>query len=74
MNLPPAIRTFVKNFSEKFKSVSFFCTMNGFGDKRFFSKLETLCNKKPKISISFKKSEILNSKYIEKLKELLRSL
>ena len=40
MNLPPAVRTFVKNFCEKFKSVSIFCTMGGFGNKRFFSKFD----------------------------------
>jgi len=71
MNLPPATRTFVKNFSKEFKSVSFFCTLNGFGDKRVFLKLETLCNKKPKISASFKKTEIENAKYIEKLKDII---
>jgi len=74
MNLPPATRTFVKNFYEKLKSVSFFCTMGGVGDKKFFSKLESLCNKKPVICASFKKLDIVSGKYIEKLKELLKTL
>ena len=69
-----ATRTFVKNFYEKFKSVSFFCTMGGVGDKKFFSKLESLCNKKPVICASFKKLDIVSGKYIEKLKELIKTL
>ena len=62
MNIPPAIRTFVKNYCHKFNSVSFFCTMRWFGDKRFFSKLEFLCNKKPVICASFKRMDIISGK------------
>jgi hypothetical protein len=48
--------------------------MGGVGDKKFFSKLESLCNKKPIICASFKKLDIVSGKYIEKLKELLKIL
>ncbi len=70
MNIPPAIRTFVKNYCQKFNSVSFFCTLGGFGNKRFFSKLESLCNKKPFTCASFTKRDIDSGKYVEILKNI----
>jgi len=73
INLPPAVRTFVKYFSDRFKSVSFFCTMGGFGDKKVFLKFENLCSKKPVICASFKQIEITSGKYVGKLKEILKT-
>jgi flavodoxin len=69
-NISPAVRTFVKNYCDKFKSVSFFCTMGGSGSKRVFNELELLCQKQPLKKLAITQREIFSGDYIIKIKKL----
>ncbi len=73
-NITPAIRTFITNYREVFKNVSFFCTMGFSGDKNVFRELELLCVRKPLFCVSFSQKEILYKRYFEKLDSVLKKL
>ena len=71
-NMSSPVRTYITK--NKFKKIAFFCTMGGSGDKPTFKKMEELCNKKPKATLTLKTKEVMDNKHIEKLKEFLKSL
>lgn len=75
-NITPAVRTFVLNFRDKFKNVSFFCTMASFGEKNVFKELEYLCQKKPILTFAIKQSEIIanSDKCFEKIKSIFSKI
>lgn len=56
--ISPAIRTYIHENKNKFKKVAFFCTMGGDGDKKAFSTMQNICNKKPISLLTLRTVEI----------------
>ena len=73
-NMSSAIRTYIDQNKNKFKSVAFFTTMMGGGDKKAFSKMEELCGKKPVNIMSLKSGDISKGTYLEKVKAFVSTL
>ena len=63
-----AVRTYITRFSDRFKSVAFFCTMGGSGDKGTFEAMEELCGKHPIMTLAILQSEIEKDSYRDKVK------
>lgn len=45
--IPPAVRTYVKQYAAHFKRVAFFCAEGGSSDAHAFAELSRLCGKPP---------------------------
>jgi flavodoxin len=45
--IPPAVRTYVKEYAPHFKRVAFFCAEGGDSDEHAFAELSRLCGKPP---------------------------
>lgn len=73
-DVPPAVRTFLNNFKEKIKNISFVATMNIRGAKRMFKELEILSNKKPKFSFSINKLDFITGRYLKKIERNIKLL
>ncbi|MFH1456472.1 MAG: flavodoxin [archaeon] len=70
----PAIRTYIEQNKDDFKSVAFLCTMGGSGDKSTFEAMTEICYKNPRATLALKTKEIMQDEYKEKLKEFLKQL
>lgn len=73
-SIPPAIRTFLNNFKDKIKNISFVATMTKTGAEKMFEELELLVNKTPKFTFAINSKDLKTENYLEKLKELLKNL
>jgi flavodoxin len=45
--IPPAVRTYARQYADHFKRVAFFCAEGGTADERAFAELTRLCQKRP---------------------------
>ncbi len=69
-NVPPAIRTFLNNFKEKIKNISFVATMGFHANESMFKEINKIINKRPKFTISITKKDLKTKKYLDKIKEI----
>jgi flavodoxin len=63
VNCPPATRTYLSNFSNKFKKVAFFCTMGGSGFEKLFLEMENLAGVKPVKTMAVTDKQIQENSY-----------
>lgn len=73
-NIPPAVRTFLNNFKEKIKNISFVATMGFTGADKMFKEIEMLINKKPKFTLAITSKDLKTGKYSEQLKGIIKNL
>jgi len=69
-----AIRTYIEQHKDKFKSVAYLCTMGGSGDKGTFDAMTDICYKNPRATLALKTKEVVKDEYQEKLNEFLKQL
>ncbi|MCF7887761.1 MAG: hypothetical protein K9L76_00630 [Candidatus Omnitrophica bacterium] len=72
--MAPAVRAYIENNSNKFKSVAFFCTEGGSGARRTFKDMEELCKKKPKETLALKEREVKKNSYGLKIEEFINRM
>ena len=70
--MPPAIRTYITENKNRFKSVAFFCTMGGRGGPETFESMAKLCEKTPVSTLSLIKKDIKNELHIDEIKNFSR--
>ena len=70
--MPPAIRTYITENKNRFKSVAFFCTMGGKGGPETFESMTKLCERTPVSTLAITKKEIKNELHPEKIKNFSR--
>ena len=66
--MTPAIRTYITENKERFKSVGFFCTMGGKGAPETFESMTKLCEKTPVSTLAIAKKDIKNELHPDKIK------
>lgn len=52
LGIPPAVRTYVSRYHERFRQVAFFCAEGSGANQRVFAALERLCGKPPAATFS----------------------
>jgi len=70
--MTPAIRTYITENKNRFKSVAFFCTMGGKGGLETFESMTELCEKTPVSTLEITKKEIKNELHPDKIKNFSR--
>jgi len=66
--MTPAIRTYITENKNQFKSVAFYCTMGGKGRPDAFESMAKLCEKTPVSTLEITKKEIKNELHSDKIK------
>ncbi len=66
--MTPAIRTYITENKNRFKSVAFYCTMGGKGGPQTFESMTKLCEKTPVSTLEITKKEIKNELHLDKIK------
>ena len=70
--MTPAIRTYITENKNRFKSVAFFCTMGGKGGPETFESMAKLCEKTPVSTLSIIKKDIKNKLHRDAIKNFSR--
>jgi len=70
--MTPAIRTYITENKNRFKSVAFFCTMGGRGGPETFKSMAKLCEKTPVSTLSIIKKDIKNELHRDDIKNFSR--
>ncbi len=70
--MTPAIRTYITENKERFKSVAFFCTMGGKGGPETFESMAKLCEKTPVSTLAITKKEIKSELHRDEIKNFSR--
>ena len=66
--MTPAIRTYITENKNRFKSVAFFCTLGGKGGPETFESMTELCEKTPVSTLAITRKEIKNELHIDEIK------
>jgi len=66
--MTPAIRTYITENKNRFKSVAFFCTLGGKGGPETFESMTKLCEKTPVSTLEITRKEIKNELHTLKIK------
>lgn len=74
VNISPAVRTYLKTNSGKFKSVIFFCTMGGSDPREIFVEMEKLTKVKPSNVLAITTNQVKDNSYIEIVKKFVSNL
>ena len=69
-----AMRTYITQFKEQFKSVAFFCTTGNSGIKAAFEGVQALCGKPPVATLGLKQKEVTKNLFREQLVEFVKVL
>jgi len=70
--MTPAIRTYITENKNRFKSVAFFCTLGGKGGPETFESMTELCEKTPVSTLAITKKEIKNEIHRDDIKNFSR--
>jgi flavodoxin len=70
--MTPAIRTYITENKNRFKSVAFFCTLGGIGGPETFESMAELCEKTPVSTLAITRKEIKNELHIDEIKNFSR--
>jgi len=73
-NLCPAIRTYLAENHEKFKSLAFFCTQNSSGADGTFKEMSRVSEFVPKSTLIVLEKEVKANNYTEKITEFAETL
>ncbi len=66
--MTPAIRTYITENKNRFKSVAFFCTMGGKGGPETFESMTKLCEKTPVSTLAIIRKDIKNELHRDEIK------
>ena len=66
--MTPAIRTYITENKNRFKSVAFFCTMGGRGGPETFESMTKLCEKTPVSTLAIIRKDIKNELHRDEIK------
>jgi len=69
-----AMRTYIQDNRAAFRTVAFFCTMGGSGDKSAFKVMGMLCGKDPVATLSLTESEVRAGDFGTKVAEFVKAL
>jgi len=70
--MTPAIRTYITENKNRFKSVAFFCTMGGKGGPETFESMAKLCEKTPVTTLAIIRKDIKNELHRDQIKNFSR--
>lgn len=70
-NVSTPIRTFLEENKDRFKDVSFFCTMGGSGDDKAFKNMVEILGKNPKATLSLLTKDVVKNNVEEKINKYL---
>jgi len=70
--MTPAIRTYITENKNRFKSVAFFCTMGGRGGPETFESMAKLCEKSPVSTLAIIRKDIKNELHRDEIKNFTR--
>ena len=70
--MTPAIRTYITENKNRFKSVAFFCTMGGKGGPETFESMTELCEKTPVSTLAIIRKDIKNELHRDQIKNFSR--
>jgi len=70
--MTPAIRTYITENKERFKSVGFFCTMGGRGGPETFESMTKLCEKTPVSTLAIIRKDIKKELHLDEIKNFSR--
>ena len=68
------VRTYMQNYSKKFKKVAFFCTYMATGEKAIFNNMSAICDKKPVATLGLRSREVYTGAFEHKVKAFAESL
>jgi len=68
-NMSPAVRTYLAENKERIKTIAFFCTMGGSGDKKTFQEMEKTTGQKPAGVLTVLTKEVASGKFEKKVQE-----
>ena len=70
--MTPAIRTYITENKNRFKSVAFFCTLGGRGEPETFESMTKLCEKTPVSTLAIIRKDIKNELHQDEIKNFSR--
>jgi flavodoxin len=70
----PAVRTYLEKNKNSLDKVAFFCTMAGSGAEKAFAEMESVCAKKPVVTLSLLTKEVVGNQHLGKVKGFVRNL
>ena len=70
--MTPAIRTYITENKNRFKSVAFFCTLGGRGGLETFESMTKLCEKTPVSTLAIIRKDIKNELHQDEIKNFSR--
>lgn len=72
-NLSSPVRSYLTNFSKRFKKVAFFCTCGSSGEKAF-KEMEGICGKPPVAALELTRKEVSAGEHLAEIKHFVRQL
>jgi len=72
--ITPAIRTYLIQNKDHFRSVAFFCTMGSSGDEKSFKQMGEICGKEPVATLSLTTKGVKKADYIGKVEDFCEKL
>lgn len=72
--MTPAMRSYLKQQSDKLPRVAFFCTEGGAGDQRVFQQMADLCGQQPEATLVVKETEIKSGTHSGKIAAFVSAL
>lgn len=73
-NLTPAMRSYIRQQSDNFSRVAFFCTEGGAGEERVFKQMAELCGEQPIATLAIKEQEIKSGTHSQKIEAFVSTL
>ena len=70
----PPVRSYVRQFADRFKQVAFFCGEGGAGDTRVFAELSALCGKRPVATFAVVRKHLPAVAHIKELTDFVDSV
>ena len=69
-----AMRAYLTQFKDMFKSVAFFCTTRDSGIQSAFDNMQVLCGKAPIGTLGLKQKEVVKNLFSEKLSAFIKNI
>lgn len=69
-----AMRTFLRQQKDKFKSAAFFCTTGGSGISSTFKHMEKECGKTPLATLGLKTAQVKKGKFMDEVSQFVSNL
>lgn len=74
VNATPAIRTYLKQNTGRFKKLAFFCTMGGSGGKPVFEEMQAITGKEPVAVMELRQKDVFSENYQPALRKFVSDI